>query len=479
MLENLHIAQVASYPAAGIPVDDLRAVNFVFGTNGSGKTTISRLIADASAPAHSGCAVGWKNNHPLETFVYNSNFVEHNFIPQMRGIFTLGEVAREKIEAIEQAGAKVTEALGQIAQLEGTLGDAAAGTGKQGDLSALRQQFESDCWTLKTTYDAEFQGAFGGVRGARAKFCDKVLEEKLGNIATLSTLAELQTRAATVYAEGVMRVSPLPAFDTSELSELESHPILTKKVVGREDIDIAALVRKLGNSDWVRTGLEYVEKAGDPCPFCQKPLEEALLEKLRGFFDEAYGNDMLAVGRLVDAHAIYADRCKQYLDEIITNPGNFLDVAVFRVAADRLKSLLLLNATIVERKRKEPSAPLAMEPLDEAIAEIDLLLSAANDQANRHNSLVDNLVTERATLSTDIWRFLIEEKKDLIDRYLSDKRGLDGAVTGISSRLATRRAELQTAGKLWSRWSGVSPACVPLLPRSITHWHRSASAPSS
>ncbi|WP_248306126.1 AAA family ATPase [Devosia sp. MC1541] len=447
MLENLQIAQVASYPAAGIPLNDLRAVNFLFGTNGSGKTSISRLIADANAPAHGNCTMGWKNNQPLETFVYNSNFVEHNFTPQMRGIFTLGEVAREKSEAIEQARAKVTDALTHIAQLEGTLGDAAAGTGKQGDLAALRQQFENECWTLKTTYDAAFKEAFerARVRGARAKFCDKVLEEKLGNSANLSTFAELQTRAATVYAEGVLRVALLPAFDTSELRQLGSDPILAKKVVGREDIDIAALVRKLGNSDWVRTGLDYVEKAGDPCPFCQKPLEDDLLGKLRAFFDEAYGNDMLAVGRLVDAHAIYADRCRQYLDDITENPGNFLDVAIFRVAADRLKSLLLLNAAIVERKRKEPSAPLAMESLEGAIAEIDLLLSTANEQANRHNALVDNLATEKASLSTDIWRFLIEEKKDLIDRYLSDKRGLDGAVTGISARLATLKTELQTA----------------------------------
>jgi hypothetical protein len=35
----------------------------------------------------------------------------------------------------------------------------------------------------------------------------------------------------------------------SDLLAVESEPVLPKKVIGKEDVDVAALIRRLGNSD--------------------------------------------------------------------------------------------------------------------------------------------------------------------------------------------------------------------------------------
>jgi len=49
VLETIKVAGEATYAAEGQTLADLRNVNYLFGTNGSGKTTISRVIADPAA----------------------------------------------------------------------------------------------------------------------------------------------------------------------------------------------------------------------------------------------------------------------------------------------------------------------------------------------------------------------------------------------------------------------------------------------
>ena len=47
MIESLRISSVATFPGAEQALGSLSKFNFFFGSNGSGKTTISRIIADA------------------------------------------------------------------------------------------------------------------------------------------------------------------------------------------------------------------------------------------------------------------------------------------------------------------------------------------------------------------------------------------------------------------------------------------------
>ncbi len=208
MLEEICISKVATYGDAPQILAGLRQINFLFGTNGSCKTTISRVIADPAA--HPSCAVTWWLGRPLETLVYNRDFVENNFTEQLRGIFTLGEVAAETLENIEKARAKVDEIEGKLGTLKTTLGEPDGSTGKHAELRALRENFEEQCWKIKTAHDAHFQAAFSGVRNSRARFCDKLLEENGENQATLHPIEDLKARARTVFADGVARLPTLP-----------------------------------------------------------------------------------------------------------------------------------------------------------------------------------------------------------------------------------------------------------------------------
>jgi len=93
MIERIVISNVATYGATPEELSDLKKINFVYGSNGTGKTTISRVIADSASHTH--CSLHWRSAAPMELLVYNRDFVERNFNQpdELKGIFTLGERA--------------------------------------------------------------------------------------------------------------------------------------------------------------------------------------------------------------------------------------------------------------------------------------------------------------------------------------------------------------------------------------------------
>ena len=91
MIETITISNVATFADTPETLNGLSQFNFLFGSNGTGKTTVSRVIADeAKFPT---CNVIWKAGTKLQPMVYNPDFVERNFsqAAELKGVFTLGE----------------------------------------------------------------------------------------------------------------------------------------------------------------------------------------------------------------------------------------------------------------------------------------------------------------------------------------------------------------------------------------------------
>jgi wobble nucleotide-excising tRNase len=96
VLESINIKKIATYDEAGIQITDLKKVNFIYGANASGKTTITKVIANPTDIRFADCSLVWQNNLPIEPLVYNKDFRENNFGKgKLNGVFTLGQATNE------------------------------------------------------------------------------------------------------------------------------------------------------------------------------------------------------------------------------------------------------------------------------------------------------------------------------------------------------------------------------------------------
>ena len=120
MIESIHLASEGAYDAAGTALSGLKKLNFIFGPNGSGKTTISRVIEDLGR--YPTCAIAWTSGVPLEARVYNKDFVTHHFDgdSNIKGIYTFGENV-EVAAVIEALRVSANELANTITTLRKTL----------------------------------------------------------------------------------------------------------------------------------------------------------------------------------------------------------------------------------------------------------------------------------------------------------------------------------------------------------------------
>ena len=424
-------------------LNDLRQINYVFGANGTGKTTISRVIAQADGHDH--CRLTWQGGTELERMVYNRDFVEANFNQDgpLQGVFTLGENQVEAERDIALLQPEIEKLNGQIASLNNQLYGEDGESGKRKELEDLEPAIREKCWSQKQLHDDSFQEAFSGVRGNAERYKAKVFTERASNTSDLLTLEELKDKAETVYATGLERISLLASVSADNLVALESNELLQKPIIGNQDVDIAALIDSLGNSDWVKQGRKYHEQNPETCPFCQQSTDEHFAASLESFFSDAYDNDIQALKTL---QGRYQNASDQLLISIQGNSeanNTFLNKELFDAEAKTLSERLKRNQGILEIKLTEPSRKVELEPIAELIEKLQLLIAEANEAINSHNETVANISTEKQTLTSQVWRYVVNELDDDLQSYGQQKSTISNAISGMEGSLQSKKQELR------------------------------------
>ena len=87
MIKKIVIHDVASYDHEGVIFDNLSKVNFIYGGNGTGKTTISRILEHPEN--HPNSRLVW-DGKPVNILVYNQDFKQRSLRETMPGVFTIG-----------------------------------------------------------------------------------------------------------------------------------------------------------------------------------------------------------------------------------------------------------------------------------------------------------------------------------------------------------------------------------------------------
>ena len=444
MIDKIHIKNVATYGPSSEKLDDLAEINFIYGSNGTGKTTISRVIADAAAYPDS--VVAWQSPAPLETLVYNRDFIEKNFSQpdELKGIFTLGEKDKETLGKVAAAQKELDLIKSTIDTLRTTLQGDGNNGGKVEELKQLEDAFTEECWKLKQKHDTEFQAAFAGVRGSKERFKEKLLEESIGNTASLAPFGDLERKAEALFDETPQTEEILAVSDWKRLIAHENNPILKKSVIGKSDVDIAAMIGKLGNSDWVKRGRKYYDREERVCPFCQQETSVSLEKSLNEYFDEAFEADSAAIEKLYREYISDSESLQRDFQKILDNPSKHLDIERLQNQSALFNSKVSLNLQRMEEKQRESSKSVELDSLCDVLDAIKDLLDATNARVQTHNTMVENIQTERSELTEQVWRYLLDHeiKKDLAS-YNSKAAGIRTAISSLKKKIKSKTEEKQ------------------------------------
>lgn len=439
MISEIEINGVATFQETQT-LDGLKKFNYLFGANGTGKTTISRVID--SPENYSSCSVKWQSQSPLETRVYNRNFITRNFNQQkLKGVFTLGEMAQETLDKIGITNEHIRKLQGDIDTLTNTLQGTDGNGGKKSELSQLNEAYKNKFWIMKQKHGTDLGGGLTGYLNSSVKFMEKVLVEATSNTATLLTQTELEEKAKTIFSNTLAIVNPLTEINTAEILQHEKNLILQKRIIGKDDVDIAAMILKLNNSDWVRQGLSFYDANDGVCPFCQQTTNESFRKSLSEYFGETFTQDSNAIKTLIDNYSTDAQRLQIQIQALIDLQSNFLDIGKLKTEKQLLDSIIIINKQRLAEKQKESSQIITLDTLGNVLREIASLLAAANTKITENNRIVSNLRSEKATLTTQIWKFVISELATDITEYNRRKTALESAINNIDTQITSKATE--------------------------------------
>lgn len=442
MIKKIDIKNVATYDNQGVQFDDLKKVNFIYGANGSGKTTISNFIYDNSDPKFNSCSLTWQNALPLKVLAYNKEFRERNFGKgKLNGVFTLGEATAEQIKIIEQKNEELKAIKADGVKKHETLDKLTA------DKNKLENDFKETTWTkVYKKYEIAFKEAFQGSM-LKESFKNKLLQEFSSNTAPLETLDNLQAKSETIFGEQPIRIDTISQISFERVLEIEANEIWEKIIVGKADVDIAKLIQRLNINDWVNQGKEYIEDT--TCPFCQqKTITDDFKKQIESFFDETYLKDIKQLKELKQEYNNLTQNIINQLNGIETNQKSFsntkLDIDKFSAYLKTLISQNTTNYEFLSNKVKEPSRSVELISIREQVDLVVDLINQANSEIKKHNDIVANYATERNNLIKAIWKYLIEEYKTEISQFNTQKSGLETGITNIDTQYKAKIAEYKT-----------------------------------
>lgn len=439
MIKEIDIKNVATYDNQGVQIDNLKKVNFIYGANGCGKTTISNFVHDNSDPKFNNCSLTWQNALPLRVLVYNKEFRERNFGKgKLSGVFTLGEATAEQIKEIETKTEELKAIKADGIQKRETLDK------QKADKEKLENDFKEATWTkVYKKYEIAFKEAFVGSM-QKESFKSKLLQEFSSNAAILETLENLKSKAETIFGEQPQRIDEISKVSFDRIVEIEATEIWGKIIVGKADVDIAKLIQRLNINDWVNQGRDYIEDT--TCPFCQqKTITEDFKTQLESFFDETYLNDIKILKELKQEYNTLTQNIINVLNGIETNQKAFinskLDLDKFSAYLKTLVSQNATNNEYLNNKIKEPSRSIELISLKEQLDLITELINQSNIEIKKHNNIVTNYATEKSSLIKAIWKYLIEEYKTDTTTFNGKKDGLEKGIANLETQHKTKQEE--------------------------------------
>ena len=442
MIKSIQIKNIATYGASPKVLDNLSEINYIYGSNGTGKTTISRVIADDLYCPD--CKVTWQPGPQLERLVYNLDFIEKNFNQpaELQGIFTLGEAGTEALNKIKAEKEKLDSVNNSITNLTFALEGEGGNGGKIAELKNLEAEFEDKCWKAKTKHDPKFKVAFAGYRDSKKKFMSQLIVESSNNSSDSLSLDALEKKAETVFSRTPEEEKLLSVPNWTNLLSHEKNPILNKKVIGKMDVGIAELIQKLGNSDWVKAGRKFYDPDERKCPFCQQSTDASLEKSLNDYFDETFEADSAEIEKIRTTYKSDSEHLQQQMQALLDSSSNRLNTEKLRADNDLLGSKIQINIQRIEYKWSEPSREINLEPLINILEKIKTIIDKANTEIKEHNKMVSNLHIEKSSLTGQVWRYLLDhEIKDDLGNYKRDKTRLENAISNLNRKIEDKKRE--------------------------------------
>ena len=433
-------------PFCDVEFRECKKVNFIFGANGSGKSTVSLLLSGVNNDRLVHSSICWDNPSSHEmVYVYNRDFRRNNFRQFIPGIFTVGN-ATSDTEQLENLKNELIERQKEEGRISGDIDKHTK------EKLNCESQFMEDVWEqIFKKNEEDFQKAFEGFRNSKKKFFTELKSRIHTRKGRVCKRLDLLMRAETLYSEVSVECDKFAVNVQAFLKyfeEIRSNLIWGKVIVGNLDVDIAALIKDLDNSSWVEHGRQYIREKSNICPFCQREtITDEFRGKLEAFFDTSYKRNLAFIENLLNNYLKAVNEIISIFKAVIDNKAAIrigqLDIDIYSSKCELLISSFRENEVKMKSKIKDPNLRIEISDVSHLIIEMSNLLSVADTKIDQHNELVKYRAEEVIRLTDDIWTTCICEANNLIEMHQKKIDIIEKSIDGLKHSLSISQEHIR------------------------------------
>lgn len=416
MIETINIKNVATFESTnGAQITDLKKVNFFFGFNGSGKSTIAKYLHNLSLEENQrsldfkDCTQNGYDDSNYQILTFDENFTEVNFNQNslLKGVFSLNE-KNDLIDGQIIAHETIINSYKDLKEKKENLVEKI-----EHDKSQKQATLLNTCWSKRDTFST-FTKINLAHSGSSSNHLQKLKDILQNESLNAPTIEQLTTRYNILYEKEIVEITITvnsKLFKEIRIIEREFESLLSEVIVGNEDVDIAALIKKLDSRSWIKTGVKYLEQTNVICPFCQQQtITDNLMEQFNELFDESYKENIEELERL---HNLYQKKTNALLSNMLEiqnvyNPNNLASNTHLK-----LKELFDKNSGIITYKIKYSNEKKSLTSLNTFKSELSEIINSIK----QNNLTFSELDESKNSLISDLWSYMAQQSQSDIEIF--------------------------------------------------------------
>lgn len=406
-------------------------VNFFFGNNGAGKSTIAKAIK-------SGVSVTYAPGRTAADYlplVYNQDFIDDNFrsYRNMKGVFTLNAKNAEIQRQIDE----VTEERTRVKKLLTEATDKRVKTAEEKE--KLHKDFLKECWERGKAIRDEFSATMSG-KGRSDPFVREILKH-----APIETdIEELRRLYESAYSETAKHYQRFNTIaDSTVMDTIDGREILGQAIVNSADTELAGFLRDIGATEWMRQGHDaYSRSAAGKCPYCGGNLPADFEQTVIASFDNRYQENL----RLLSEFLVrYKKAANNLFIPLQATPNELYPQIDLKPYTDKLavlKATIQANIEAIKSKTENPASTVTLTDIRTILEELSNIITRFNALIDANNAVVAAGPTKRTECGNTVFGLLAFMLKDVIATYRKADAEMQTDLDALDADIATHTTTL-------------------------------------
>lgn len=420
----------ATYKDCGVCITPT-LINFFFGNNGSGKSTIGKTIkVDSGVTWRSGKSVSDYTIH-----VYNQDYITANLSSyhNLPGVFTVNEVNAEIQRKVEEKYAEKKAAADAFK---------AATNEKKKKQDALDQAFatfQTECWDNTTDIRTAFRSTQTGKMQKKSFAEEVLLRNESAQEHDVDALKRLYDVAYSADAKRYAEFTTI--LDSTVLDTLAGRAILGEIIVSSADTPFAQFVKAINATTWVQQGHSQFHGAvKGKCPYCQQDLPTTFEDDIRACFDAQYQESVNALGEFCESYKNAANALFIPLQRTPAELYPGIDLTPYTDKLAAIKGVISANLQLIAEKKNDPSKVVAIEDVAPMLDELAAIIEGFNKLIRENNAVLDEKPRKQAECKTAVWEHIAFMLGDEVSRYKASKAALEREMPTLTATIAAQRS---------------------------------------